>query len=165
MFGFLSSGRHPSKPASSPRSQAKGHVRVEVRSRRGVAYVQVPIHYDLVLTGETGREQSYATLVHELAHLYCGHLGTPDCRWWPDRRGCSRLVAEFEAETITHLVCRRAGIDAGSDGYLWSYLRDKKNGEVPRISIERVMAVAGLIERMGREHLKPHKQGSGDKVG
>ena len=35
------------------------------------------------------RESRYATIVHELGHLYCGHLGTPNAKWWPDRLGLS----------------------------------------------------------------------------
>jgi hypothetical protein len=49
-------------------------------------------------------ESRYATLVHELAHLYCGHLGTPDDGWWPDRQNLSLTVCEFEAESVSDLV-------------------------------------------------------------
>jgi hypothetical protein len=45
----------------------------------------VPVRYDLLLNAELSREAQYVTLLHELAHLYCGHLGTPDSTWWPDR--------------------------------------------------------------------------------
>jgi hypothetical protein len=33
--------------------------------------------YELLLNSNLSREARYATLVHELGHLYCGHLGTP----------------------------------------------------------------------------------------
>jgi hypothetical protein len=96
-------------------------------------------------------EARYATLVHELAHLYCGHLGTPNKSWWPDRRGLAERPKEFEAESVCYLVCKRLGIDNPSDKYLSGYVG--QNEAIPAISLDCVMKAAGLIERMGREHL------------
>jgi hypothetical protein len=100
----------------------------------------------------------YVTLVHELAHLYCGHIGTPDEDWWPNRQHVGRDVREFEAESVAYLVAARLGIRNPSASYLSGYLRG--NREVPDISIDRVLKVAGLIEKMGRERLKPRKEKS-----
>ena len=58
--------------------------------------VSVPVRYELLLSDGLSAEASYATLVHELAHLYCGHLGTPNVSWWPDRRTLSKADREFE---------------------------------------------------------------------
>jgi hypothetical protein len=121
-------------------------------------YKTVPLRYELLLNAKHSGEAKYATLVHELAHLYCGHLGTPDERWWPDRRGLKEEVREFEAESIWYVVCKRLGIDNPSARYLAGYLAKNKKGDVPPISLERVMASAGLIEQMGRERLKPRKE-------
>ncbi len=35
------------------------------------------VRYELLLNAKHSPEQKYATLAHELAHLYCGHLGSP----------------------------------------------------------------------------------------
>lgn len=43
--------------------------------------VRVPMHYELLLNSGFSREAQYASLVHELAHLYCGLLGTPNDQW------------------------------------------------------------------------------------
>ena len=40
--------------------------------------IQVPLRYEMLLSEHMSRESRFATLVHELAHLYCGHLGTPN---------------------------------------------------------------------------------------
>ena len=40
-------------------------------------YKEILVQYELLFSGKLSRESRYATLVHELAHLYCGHLGTP----------------------------------------------------------------------------------------
>ena len=99
-------------------------------------------------------EAHYTTPVHE--QLYCGDLGTPNEQWWPDRRGLSKTIREFEAESVCYLVCGRAGIDNPSDKYLAGYIG--QNSRVTEISLECVMA--GLIEKMGRERLKHRKDGA-----
>jgi hypothetical protein len=121
-------------------------------------YKMVPLRYELLLNKNHSIETKYATLVHELAHLYCGHLGTPDDRCWPDRRGLAHEVREFEAESICYLVCKRLGIENPSAEYLANYLKDNAKGDVPAISLECVMKSAGLIEQMGRGRLKPRKE-------
>jgi len=125
----------------------------EVPERR---YVEVPRWYEVLVNSDLSEEARYAALVHELAHLYCGHLGTPNPPWWPDRRGLLRTVREFEAESVSYLVCKRLGIDTPSEEYLADYF--KAQDETPAISLDRVMVSAGLIEQMGREALKPRRE-------
>ena len=84
---------------------------------------QVPLWFELLLNSVLSAEARYGTLIHELAHLYCGHLGTPNVRWWPDRQNLSLTVREFEAESVNYLVCTRLCIDTASDEYLASYVR------------------------------------------
>jgi len=130
---------------------------IVTKLKPNLEYKTVPLRYELLFNAKHSIEERYATLVHELAHLYCGHLGTPDDRWWPDRRGVEESVREFEAESICYLVCKRLGVDNPSAQYLAGYLTDNHQGDVPPISLERVMASAGLIEQMGRERLKARK--------
>jgi hypothetical protein len=122
-------------------------------------YTAIPLRYSLVLNENLSREAIYATMVHELAHLYCGHLGTPNKNCWPDRRGLTEEVVEFEAESATFLLCRRLGIDNPSDQYLACYM--EQNQEVPDISLECIMKGAGLIEKMGSMRLKLRKAREG----
>ena len=117
--------------------------------------IWVPVRYELELGQKASEESRYATLVHELGHLYCGHLGTPDPRWWPDRQGLDHQTAEFEAESVAYLVCARAGIDNPSHQYLASYVDEYQ--EIPQISLDCVMKAAGLIESMGISTLKPRE--------
>ena len=119
--------------------------------------VQVPIRYELLVNGDLSRESRFATVVHELAHLYCGHLGTPNGKWWPDRCGLAPEVKELEAESVAYLVCLRAGIDCASETYLADYARS--NNEIAAISLERVMASAGLVEDMSRRRMEPRGEG------
>ncbi|MBL7179012.1 MAG: hypothetical protein ISS65_02235 [Desulfobacterales bacterium] len=118
-------------------------------------YKKIPVQYELLFSKKLSPEARYTTLVHELAHLYCGHLGTPNKKWWPDRLGLSHAEAEFEAESVTYLVCARVGIENPSAAYLSGYV--KTNEKLPKISLECVMKAAGLIENMGKERMKPRK--------
>ena len=119
-------------------------------------YADLAVRYDLLMNGSLSREARYATLVHELAHLYCGHLGTPNDKWWPDRRGLDHDVREFEAESVTYLVCSRFGIDNPSEQYLSGFVG--KHEQVPSISLECVLKTAGLIENMSSQKMKARKQ-------
>lgn len=122
-------------------------------------YASIPVRYDILMNESFNREARYATLVHELAHLYSGHLGTPNKKWWPDRRGLSKETVEFEAESVTYLICQRLAIGNPSAQYLSRYFNDNQN--VPDISLECIMKVAGLIEQMGRQKLKLRKDKEG----
>ncbi len=129
------------------------HVIFAWKSRSKILQMEIERSYELLLNAEHKTEAKYATLVHELAHVYCGHLGTQDPAMWPDRRHLSLAEIEFEAESVCYLVCRRAGIENHSEAYLSSFLDGK--GEIPSISIDTVLKVAGLIEQMGRTSMKP----------
>jgi hypothetical protein len=120
------------------------------------AYIWVPTRYSIVMNENLSRESQYATLIHELAHLYCGHLGTPNASWWPDRRGLELRVKEFEAESISYLVCQRLGIDNPSSTYLSNYM--KSDEDIPFISFDCIMKVSGLIEQMAKHRCKPRKE-------
>jgi IrrE N-terminal-like domain len=113
--------------------------------------VTVPIRYELLLNSHQPSEERYATLVHELGHLYCGHLGTSNAQHWPDRRYLGPQVEECEAESISYLVCTRIGIETPSAEYVAGYLNG--NGKMPQISLDTVVKVAGLLHQMGQSKL------------
>ena len=137
-------------------SEPGDYLEVTLRLRPEPEYIQVPRRYELVINSSLSREARYATLVHELAHLYCGHLGTPHPAWWPDRCGLELSVREFEAESVCYLVCARRGISTPSDQYLAGYL--EANARIPAISFDRVMKSSGLIEDMAERRLPLKKE-------
>ncbi len=95
----------------------------------------------------------YATLCHELAHLYCGHLGTPNEKWWPDRhRVVDHRTAEFEAESVSAIAVWRLDPSAAMPPYLAQHLSSEPDVP-PRMSLERVTQAAGLVCRMAQERL------------
>ncbi len=119
-------------------------------------FVRVALRYELLLNSKHSAEAKYATLTHELAHLYCGHIGSPNLKWWPERRGLAHDIREFEAESVCFLLCGRLGIDNPSDEYLANYI--DKHDDTPPISLDCVMKAAGLIEQMGKGRLAPRKE-------
>jgi hypothetical protein len=127
------------------------HLEISIAAKPVPKSTRGPLWFELLLNSALSAEARYATLVHELAHLYCGHLGTPNARWWPDRQNLSLTVREFEAESVSYLVCTRLGIETTSDEYLAGYVR--RCPETPRISLDRVMKSVWLIEQMGRTSL------------
>jgi hypothetical protein len=90
------------------------------------------------------REQ-FATLCHEIAHIYLGHLGGDPKGRWPSRIGLSRSQRELEAEAVAYIVCRRRNLITLSADYLagyWAKPVDREN-----VSVDMIMKVAGRIEQ------------------
>ena len=120
-------------------------------------YTSVTVKYELLVNSNgQSPEAQYATIAHELAHLYCGHFGSPDIKLWPDRQNLDHVAEEFEAESVSFLVCQRHGIQTTSHEYLSQYADG--HDDIPSISMESVMKAAGLIETMSRERMKVRKQ-------
>lgn len=105
----------------------------------------------------------YSTLVHELAHIYCGHLGKLKHSWWEKREGYSKDINEIEAESVSFLVCSRNGLKTSSIQYLSDYIDGEK--ELPGISVERILTVSNYIEKMGLTgFVSKNKTNNGPKV-
>jgi len=139
------------------RADDKGMLKFKCPTRENpAAFVLVPREYELETSESLSPEATYATIVHELGHLYCGHLGMPYLDWkeWPDRRWLDLEMREVEAESVAYLVCQRLGVATTSDKYLAGWWKDDK--ELPSsYSLEQVMRVSGLIESMSRRRLPP----------
>jgi IrrE N-terminal-like domain len=149
----ISERAHGSQRAGSIQTTgSNGYLDVTVVTRPQTVIQRVKRRYELLLNSSLSREARYATLVHELGHLYCGHLGTPKPKWWPDRRGLPLEIREFEAESVCYLVCTRLGIENPSAEYLAAYVRDYDT--TPPISLDAVLKSSWLIEQMGRDRLK-----------
>ena len=101
--------------------------------------------------------EKYSTLVHELAHVYCGHIGKNKDNWWESRHGIlPKAVREIEAESVSYLVCLRYGLETTSTEYLSSLITENKM--LPDISLETILTVANHIEKMGMDGFKPRKK-------
>jgi hypothetical protein len=128
----------------------------ELKIQKTTKEVWVKVLYNLIVNKNHEVETKFATVLHELAHLYCGHLGSPDLKWWDDRRGLNKNEREFEAECVCWLVCERKGISNPSAAYLNGYL--DKNEYIPDISTDTVLKAVAIIESMINEKKNPRKE-------
>jgi hypothetical protein len=103
-------------------------------------------------------ETAYATLCHELAHVFLGHLGNDADEWWPNRSDLPITPEELEAEAVSYLVLSRLGLETKSAEYLAGYIRSPD--DMKNISPGSIVKVASLIERMGKKAIAPknHKK-------
>jgi hypothetical protein len=105
---------------------------------------KLPTDFLIRLNDNHKLEVQFATLCHELAHIYCGHCGRPSVdSWWLDRRGLGRSEKEFEAEGAAHLVLARGGLTSRSAEYLSGYAIDC---DMRRISVDTIIRAANRIE-------------------
>src|SRR5260370_7882587 len=102
--------------------------------------------FHLLLNSKHTEAQQLGTLAHELAHVFCGHLGDSEDGFWPDRRYANKVMREFEAEAVAYLVTDRLNLDIGSVQYLAGYLSDDK--PLPNYSLDTVLKAAGKVEEM-----------------
>jgi IrrE N-terminal-like domain len=100
--------------------------------------------------------QKIGTLSHELAHIFCGHLGATEKGFWPNRRGVELSPRELEAEAVAYLVTSRMRLDIGSIRYLAEYLTSE--AELPNYSLDIVLKAAGKIEQMAAGTFRPKKK-------
>lgn len=105
---------------------------------------KIPSHYIIRINKAHDPNTQFATLAHELAHLFLGHLG-PDkylkipLRPWPDHD-----QAELEAETVSYLVCRRNGVWSRAEVYLADYVANHET--VENLELYHLMKAAGQVE-------------------
>jgi hypothetical protein len=98
----------------------------------------------------------YGVLLHELAHVYLGHLGGDEDGWWPSRGDLAHRAMEVEAEAVAYIVGRRAGLKGTSPQYVSRYLDDET---LRLISLDHVAKVAGRLDQMGTSALGKRRPG------
>ena len=102
-------------------------------------------------------EDKYSSLVHELGHIFCGHLGIDRYAWWPERDDLNISSEEIEAGCVAYLVSRRLGLRACSEKYLSTYTGiDQK---MPTFSLNAILQAVSYVEEMGKHRWKePRKR-------
>jgi hypothetical protein len=107
------------------------------------------------LHDELDESSRYGVLLHELAHIYLGHLGGDKDGWWPSRGDLARRAMEVEAEAVAHIVSRRAGLKGASPHYVSRYLDG--DATLQAISLDLIAKVAGRLEEMGTGNLSKRR--------
>ncbi len=85
----------------------------------------------------------FATLAHELGHVFCGHLGADPKGRWPARVGLTYAQRELEAEAVAWLVCHRTGASPRSQEYLSSLASDE---DINAVSAYAIFEAANWVE-------------------
>ena len=88
----------------------------------------------------------FATLAHELAHLFLGHLGADQALGVRDRSELPHRQEELEAESVAFILCERNGVESRSKTYLANFV--DQNTTVGNLDIYQVMHAAGQIETL-----------------
>jgi len=97
-------------------------------------------------------EARYSSLVHELGHIFCSHLGIDRHAWWPEREDLNINGEEIESDATAYLVCERLGLGASSAKHLANYI--EMNHELPVFSLNAVLQSVGYLEDMGKSRWK-----------
>ena len=103
------------------------------------------LRYQVSLNQNHTSVVQFSTLVHELGHLYLGHLGGNKKLKIPDRANLSHKQQEVEAESVAYLTCKRNGIEVESEKYLSNFVGGK---ELPSIHVYQIMRSVGQIEQL-----------------
>jgi hypothetical protein len=85
----------------------------------------------------------FATLAHELGHIYCGHLGADHKGRWPNRSKLTHEEKELEAEAVAWLVCNRTDVSPRSREYLSSLATPQA---IEGISMYAIFEAANRVE-------------------
>ena len=102
-------------------------------------------------------EEKYSALVHELGHIFCGHLGIDRYAWWPEREDLNISTEDIEAACVAYLVCRRDGLRACSEKYLSDYVGAGR--DLPTFSLNSVLQAVSYVEEMGKYRWKALRKG------
>lgn len=103
-------------------------------------------HYQIHLNRNHDVSVKFATLAHELGHLFLGHLGPDKMLNVPDRPRMDHSQRELEAESVAYLVCARNGVSCKSEQYLADYVL--QHTTIDDIDLYQVMRAAGQIETL-----------------
>lgn len=99
--------------------------------------------WNVTVNGRNDLPTRFATLAHELGHIYCGHLGPGPKERWGNRRLDSHPQREMEAEAVCWLVCNRNGVSSRSSEYLHSLMQ---KSDLRQVSIYSIYVAANLVE-------------------
>jgi hypothetical protein len=102
--------------------------------------------YRLLLNRNHGAPTQFATLAHELGHLFLGHLGPDRALNIPERPSMNDAQVELEAESVSYLACSRNKVESKSEAYLSKYVSGKTT--IDSVDIYQVMRAAGQVETL-----------------
>jgi len=110
------------------------------------AKIELPSTYRITINRNHDHNVKFATMAHELGHLYLGHLGTDKWLGVPERPVMTHSQRELEAESVSYIVCSRNGVHSNSESYLSAHVKDDTT--IEQIDLYQIMRAAGQIETL-----------------
>ncbi|TCN67677.1 ImmA/IrrE family metallo-endopeptidase [Acetobacteroides hydrogenigenes] len=104
------------------------------------------LKYDIVVNRKDNQVVQFSTLIHELGHLFLGHLEERENEKYPLRFNLDKRLKELEAESVAYLFLKRLGLDVNSEDYLAIYNVEPKH--LQEISVDLIVKAVGRIEGM-----------------
>lgn len=117
-----------------------GHIEVVKRSDRK----DDKPDYQVRINATHPLNVQFVTLVHELGHLFLGHLGPDAHLKIAQRQPLKHPQKELEAESLAYLVCKRHGVASKSESYLADYVA--ANTTVGSLDLDTLLKAAGQVE-------------------
>lgn len=117
-----------------------------IQTLKAVADDMGPRSYRLAINKNHQPATQFATLAHELGHLYLGHLGQDRKMNIPPRTFLADSIRELEAESVAYMVCWRQGVSPCSESYLNKFV--EKDTDVLSLDLYQIMRAAGQIEAL-----------------
>ena len=136
----------------------KYNIKVEETDKYGTLLAGTAAGIDILPVGidaKVGREyrvrlnsihnlaSRFATLAHELGHVYCGHVGCDRKGRWVHRKNLNHAQREMEAEAVSWLVCQRNNVQTKSREYLSELV---KMTDPSSISMYSIFEAANRVE-------------------
>jgi hypothetical protein len=102
--------------------------------------------YQITINRNHSVPTQYATLIHELGHLYLGHLGEDKKLNATARGHLPAKQMELEAESLSYIVCGRAGLESKSQKYLSQYVDEHTTMDA--VDLYQVMRASRQVEKI-----------------
>ncbi|WP_167306951.1 ImmA/IrrE family metallo-endopeptidase [Paraburkholderia hospita] len=105
-----------------------------------------PNRYRIAINRNHDPAVQFATLTHELGHLFLGHFGGDRHLKIPHRTRPTLSQREIEAESVAFLVCHRNRVRPMSERYLSQYVAEGVG--VESLDLYQIMRAAGQVETL-----------------
>jgi hypothetical protein len=103
-----------------------------------------PRTYRVSINRNHSAATQFATVAHEFAHLFLGHLGGDKRLSIRARSGLSPAQRELEAESVAYIVCSRHAVTSRSESYLHRMVTDQV--AVESLQLYQMLRAAGRVE-------------------
>ena len=120
--------------------QNAGYIRVVSRAANEKEYSA----FKMGINKNSDPPAQFATIAHELGHLFLGHLGREWKHGIAARPKPSHAMMELEAESVAYIVCMRRGVEPESKHYLTEFVEEQTT--VEHLGVDRIFRAAGHVE-------------------